>query len=99
MSKVTWAGSVVPLAREFQALADTNRLQVLELLRPGERCVCDLTDALHLGQSLVSFHLKVLKDAGLVAHHRSGRAVYYSVAPHAFERLREFLDSRPPVVP
>jgi ArsR family transcriptional regulator len=90
---------MVPLARGFQALADTKRLQVLELLRPGERCVCDLTSALDLGQSLVSFHLKVLKDAGLVTDHRSGRAVYYSFTPHAFERFREFLDPRPPVIP
>ena len=50
----------------FHALSDATRLEILEMLRGGERCVCDLQDELDAAQSRLSFHLKVLKDAGLV---------------------------------
>jgi ArsR family transcriptional regulator, arsenate/arsenite/antimonite-responsive transcriptional repressor len=64
-------------ARVFHALSDPTRLQLVDLLRGGERCVCELTDALEAGQSRLSFHLKILKDAGLVLDRREGRWVYY----------------------
>ena len=63
--------------RLFHALSDGTRLSILQRLRMGERCVCDLTDALDAAQSRLSFHLKVLKDAGLVADRREGRWMYY----------------------
>jgi ArsR family transcriptional regulator, arsenate/arsenite/antimonite-responsive transcriptional repressor len=63
----------------FHALSDETRLQILQCLRGGERCVCELTDALDTAQSLLSFHLKVLKDAGLVADRREGRWMYYTL--------------------
>ena len=65
--------------RCFHALSDETRLRLLELLRAGEQCVCDLTDSLETGQSRLSFHLKVLKDAGLVTDRREGRWVYYAL--------------------
>jgi hypothetical protein len=49
--------------RWFHALSDETRLQLLELLREGEQCVCDLTEALGVAQSRLSFHLKTLKEA------------------------------------
>jgi ArsR family transcriptional regulator len=67
------------LARVFHALSDPTRLAVLELLRGGERCVCDLTAVMETGQSRLSFHLKTLRDAGLVADRKAGRWVYYSL--------------------
>ena len=67
----------------FRALADPTRLGILEQLRDGERCVCELMDALDSAQSRLSFHLKTLKDAGLVDHRREGRWVYYSLNPEA----------------
>lgn len=72
--------------RLFHALSDETRLQILERLRAGERCVCDLTDALDAAQSRLSFHLKVLKDAGLLNDRREGRWMYYTVNT---ERLGE----------
>ncbi len=48
----------------FHALSDETRLEIIELLRKGERCVCELTDTLDAAQSRLSFHLRVLKDAG-----------------------------------
>jgi ArsR family transcriptional regulator, arsenate/arsenite/antimonite-responsive transcriptional repressor len=63
----------------FHALSDETRLAVLDMLRAGERCVCDLQDAVGAAQSRLSFHLKVLKDAGLVTDRREGRWAYYSL--------------------
>ena len=66
-------------ARLFHALSDETRLAVLEMLRGGERCVCDLQDAVGAAQSRLSFHLKVLKDAGLVTDRKEGRWSYYTL--------------------
>lgn len=65
----------------FHALSDETRLAVLDMLRSGERCVCELQDALGAAQSRLSFHLKVLKAAGLVTDRREGRWAYYAVVP------------------
>ncbi|WP_286195525.1 metalloregulator ArsR/SmtB family transcription factor [Synechococcus sp. CCAP 1479/9] len=75
----------------LRALADPIRLQVIEALGGGERCVCDLTTDLGLAQSKLSFHLKVLKETGLLADRQSGRWVYYRLQPEALERLRGWL--------
>ncbi len=83
-------------ARLCRALADENRLRIVELLSSGERCVCDLTSALDLGQSLLSHHLKTLKDAGLVIDRRDGRWVYYTLSCDALEELSETIESMVP---
>ena len=75
------------LASQFHALSDETRLQILEHLRGGEHCVCELTEALDLGQSLLSFHLKTLKDAGLVRDRREGRWMYYAVEEEALRDM------------
>ena len=77
--------------RRIKALADEKRLRILEHLAAGERCVCELTDELESGQSLLSFHLKALKDAGLVNDRRAGRWVHYSIDPDALAELEEVL--------
>jgi ArsR family transcriptional regulator, arsenate/arsenite/antimonite-responsive transcriptional repressor len=83
------------LTRQLRALADENRLRVIDMLRAGERCVCELTDELKIGQSLLSFHLKTLKDAGLVSDRRAGRWSYYALTPEAFEQLEVFVGGLP----
>ena len=75
----------------LKALADPLRLQVIEALGGGERCVCDLTADLGLAQSKLSFHLKVLKEAGLLVDRQEGRWVYYQLQPEALEGLRGWL--------
>jgi len=67
----------------FQALADENRLRVVNALRDGERCVCELQASLDLAQSLLSHHLKALREAGLVRDRREGRWVHYALVPEA----------------
>ena len=79
--------------RLFHALSDPTRLSILERLRYGERCVCELTDALDAAQSRLSFHLKVLKDAGLVTDRREGRWMYYTLNPDSLVELGELVDS------
>jgi ArsR family transcriptional regulator len=79
-----------PLPDRLQALADENRLRILDALRGGERCVCELTDRLELGQSLLSHHLRVLRDAGLVLDRKDGRWVHYSLVPEALLDLETF---------
>lgn len=66
-------------SRLFHALSDETRLRILERLQGGERCVCELTNALDAAQSRLSFHLKVLKEAGLVTDRRDGRWMYYTI--------------------
>jgi ArsR family transcriptional regulator len=83
-------------ARLFHALADPTRLRIAELLRHGERCVCDLTDALGAGQSRLSFHLRTMKEAGLVADRRSGRWIYYRLRPEVLGELGDVLSSYEP---
>lgn len=81
------------LAQIFHALSDPTRLAILERLRNGERCVCELTDALDAAQSRLSFHLKTLREAGLVTDRREGRWVYYTLASDTLEQLRRALDA------
>jgi len=76
-------------ARMFQALSDETRLAVVERLRDGERCVCDLMTAVEAAQSRLSFHLKVLRDAGIVDCRREGRWCYYWLKPDSFQEVLE----------
>lgn len=73
----------------FHALSDATRLAILEMLRGGERCVCDLQDELDAAQSRLSFHLRVLREAGLVTDRREGRWSYYGIVPAALAEVRD----------
>jgi ArsR family transcriptional regulator, arsenate/arsenite/antimonite-responsive transcriptional repressor len=85
--------SLIEAVTLFHALSDETRLALLEQLKGGERCVCELTDAMKAGQSRLSFHLKVLKEAGLLLDRREGRWMYYSINPDAIESLEELVDT------
>ena len=78
-------------AQLFHALSDQTRLAILQRLRFGERCVCDLTDALDAAQSRLSFHLRVLKDAGLVTDRREGRWTYYTLNGESLAEAAELV--------
>lgn len=79
------------LLQRFQAVAEETRFRIVRLLAGGERCVCELQDELDAAQSRLSFHLKKLRDAGVVSDRRDGRWVYYSLVPEALEGMRDFL--------
>ena len=75
-------------ARLLHALADETRLRIVDQLAYGEQCVCDLTGALGAGQSRLSFHIKTLKDAGLLIDRREGRWICYSLNRDVLPELR-----------
>jgi len=75
------------------APADETRLNILDRLKEGERFVCELTDALETGQSRLSFHLKVLKAAGLVHDRPEGRWISYIINSDAVEELEDLVAS------
>lgn len=83
-------------ARLFQALSDETRLRVIDMLASGEKCVCDLQDALGAAQSRLSFHLKVLREAGLVNDRKQGRWNYYSLKPDVLDVMAAYLQERKP---
>ena len=83
--------SLPQAASWFRALGDETRLKILECVLEREQCVCDLTELLSSKQPLLSFHLKTLKDAGILNDRRAGRWVYYSLNPDALAFLEQFL--------
>ena len=78
-------------ARLFHALSDETRLAILEMLQDGERCVCDLQGELDAAQSRLSFHLKVLREAGLVTDRKEGRWSYYTIVPEALATVHDLV--------
>ena len=81
----------IQIASGFRALADPLRLQIIELLRSQELCVCELCDKLEVNQSKLSFHLKNLKGAGLVSSRQDGRWMYYCLNLPQFMALEQYL--------
>ncbi len=75
----------------FKALSEPIRVEVIELLREQEMCVCDLCDRLNVAQSKLSFHLKTLKKAGLVRSRQEGRWIYYRLNLARLVELEEYL--------
>lgn len=86
-------------AQLFHALSDETRLEILDMLRGGERCVCELQDKLDAAQSRLSFHLRVLKEAGLVVDRKEGRWSYYSITPEALAEVHDLaVDLQPAAI-
>lgn len=79
------------IASGFHALSEPLRIRLLELLRSQELCVCELCEVLEVSQSKLSFHLKTLKEAGLVRSRQSGRWIYYSLNLPQFVVLEQYL--------
>jgi ArsR family transcriptional regulator len=79
------------LAELSRATSDPTRAAVLELLRFGERCVCDLQSDLDVAQSRLSFHLRVLRDAGLVIDRKEGRWSYYALNPATINEYHDLV--------
>jgi ArsR family transcriptional regulator, arsenate/arsenite/antimonite-responsive transcriptional repressor len=85
------------LAPMFKALGDPVRLRLMSMIAStgSEACVCDLSGDFDLSQPTISHHLKVLREAGLVASERRGTWVYYRVHPEALRQLSGLLDTVP----
>lgn len=78
-------------AKVFKAFCDENRLEILELLRSGEKCACVLLEDLEIAQSTLSHHMKILCDSGIVKSRKEGKWTHYAIddsyAVHAQDLL------------
>jgi ArsR family transcriptional regulator len=80
----------------FKVLADPNRLCILEVLMQGDSCNCELNEKLGLPANLLSHHLRVLRQAGLISSRRDtidGRWIYYTVDKQGIIHWRSWLHS------
>lgn len=76
----------------FKALADDNRLEVMELLMSGAKCGCELLDALKIGQSTLSHHMRILYEAGLVDACKEGKWMHYSLSEEGSAQVRALIE-------
>lgn len=77
----------------FHALSDPIRLEIISYLRDGEKCVCEIVPHLNLVQSLVSRHLKILKDVGVVRFRKDGTKRMYSIVDPRIHNVVDALTS------
>jgi len=92
--------AAVHYARFFRALGDETRVQIVRLLAAQSEplCVCHIESAFGLTQSGISYHLRVLREAGLVLTERRGTWIYYRLDPNCFRALFTFVDQQPRAV-
>ena len=88
------ASEYTEIAKVFKAFCDENRLQILEMLRSGEKCACKLLDELHIGQSTLSHHMRILCDSGIVKGRKEGKWVHYSIDPAGADRAKQLLNQQ-----
>ena len=80
------------MAAMFKAFADENRIQILELLRDGERCACRLLEEMKITQPTLSHHMKILCDSGVVVGRKEGKWMHYSISQDGLENVRNYVD-------
>ena len=77
------------ITKLFKALGDDNRIKIMNLLRGGEKCGCELLEAMNISQSTLSHHMKILCDVGIVRSRREGKWMYYSICCQCAQKARE----------
>lgn len=87
MLAVRDANSLDQAVDTLKFLSDRNRLRILSVLTRSETCVCDLIDELDLPQPLISYHLRKLREAGIVQARRDAQWIYYSLDPDTWRQL------------
>jgi len=78
--------------RGFEALGDANRREILRILSDGGKPVREIADAMTISRPAVSRHLRLLKDAGMVAEQAHGTRRVYYLQEHGIEAVREYLE-------
>lgn len=78
-------------AKVFKAFCDEKRLAILDLLRSGEKCACVLIDEMEIGQSSLSYHMKILCESGIVESRQEGKWTHYQISPQGSERAMALL--------
>ena len=79
------------ISKKFQAFSDENRLKILNCLKTGEKCACELLECLNIGQPTLSHHMKILCDANVVEARKEGKWMYYTINTKGIEGLVDFL--------
>ncbi|EDP7604673.1 winged helix-turn-helix transcriptional regulator [Listeria monocytogenes] len=77
------------LSKIMKAIAEPNRLQILDLISTGEKCACDILDDFNFTQPTLSHHMKVLIEAGIVTARKEGKWQYYSLVSENIEEFQE----------
>lgn len=67
-------------AKRFKAFCDENRLKIIKLLQGGEKCACELIECLNMGQSTLSYHMKILCESGVVINRQEGKWAHYRIS-------------------
>ena len=80
------------IASTFKAFCDENRLQILDLLKDGERCACSLLEEMQITQPTLSHHMKILCDAGVVVGRKEGKWMHYSISEIGLENVMKYLN-------
>ena len=79
------------IAAMFKAFCDENRLQILEMLREGEKCACHILEEMQITQPTLSHHMKILCDAGVVVGRKEGKWMHYSISAEGVRIAKEYL--------
>jgi len=79
-------------ARVFKAFCDEKRLAVLEQLKNGEKCACELLEELDISQSTLSHHMKILCESGIVNGRKDGKWMHYSISMSGAESAKILID-------
>ena len=79
------------IAQIFKALCDENRVQIMKLLRTGEKCACKLLEELNISQPTLSHHMKILCDSGLVIGRKEGKWMHYAICCDGVKQVRGLL--------
>lgn len=78
-------------AKVFKAFCDEKRLAILELLRSGEKCACVLIEQMGVGQSALSYHMKILCESGIVKSRQEGKWTHYKISEQGSNEAMELL--------
>lgn len=81
------------IVKIFKALSDKRRINIIKILQNGELCACNLLEKLDMGQSGLSYHMKILVDSGLVSCRTEGKWSHYRLSEEGKEAAKEVLDS------
>ena len=79
------------IAAVFKAFCDENRIKIITLLRPGEKCACKLLEELNITQPTLSHHMKILCDAGIVVGRKEGKWTHYSISETGVAQAKAYL--------
>lgn len=83
-------------ARIMKAFCDASRLEILDMLKDGEKCACKLLEEMNITQPTLSHHMKYLSDSGIIHCRREGKWSHYSIDEKGLQNAKNILDSITP---